>query len=169
MVTAVGDPAGDGGRLILAPHAAMSRERAMRTFLAIAGGVLAAAVACWLLGAWQVMPIALLVIAGVGAAIRSGYLRTQIREVVAIAGNVVAVEKYRRHRRECHEFQRGWAQVVLVLPPAPMEELSRLFIRSHGRQIEVGAFLDDDERQQLAGRLQRLMGPARSFEACIEG
>jgi uncharacterized membrane protein len=167
MVTAVGDSAGDGGRLILMPYAPMSRQRATLMFSAIAGGILTVAIICALLGAWEVMPLSLLVIAGIGIAIRSGYLRTQIREVVSITGNTVAVERFWRRKRERHEFQRGWAQVVLER--GPLADLNRLFIRSHGRQIELGAFLDDDERQQVADRLRRLMGPERSFGACAEG
>jgi uncharacterized membrane protein len=167
MVTAVGDPAGHGGRLILMPHAPKARERAVLMFSVIASIVLTVAIVCSLLGAWQVAPISLLVVVATGIGVRAGYLRTQVREVVSIDGDTVAVERIVRRRRERHEFQRGWAQVVLE--PLPLQDLSLLFIRSHGRQVELGAFLEDDERQELAERLRRLMGPGRTFAACAEG
>lgn len=169
MVSTVGDLAGNGGRLILMSTSAMSRQRALTMFSVIAAGALAAAVGSGLLGVWAALPVALLVIAVAGIVVRSAYLRTQIGEVVSIAGDTVAVEKHWPSRQMRHEFQRGWAQVVLEQPLAAMPELSRLFIRSHGRQVELGALLDEGERRELADRLRRLMGPARSFESCASG
>ena len=34
---------------------------------------------------------------------------------------------------------------------------SRLLVGSHGREVEVGAFLNEDERQALARRLMELL------------
>jgi uncharacterized membrane protein len=169
MVTAVGNLAGEGGRLILSPYAPTSRRVSVVIFSLVTGGILAVAGVCVLLGAWQVMPLSLLVVAAVGMGMRSGYRRTQIEEVVSISGETVAVEKHQLRTKEHYEFQRGWAQVVLHEPLAPMPDLSRLFIRSHGKQVEIGAFLDDEERHELAIRLRQLMGPGRSFTPCATG
>jgi len=169
MVTAVGNLAGEGGRLILMPCAPMARQRALLLFSAIAGAVLAVAIVCGLLGAWGVAPLSLLPIAGVGMGIRTSYLRTQVREIVSIDGGMVAIDKHRQRIDERFEFQRGWAQVVLEQPLLPAPDLSHLFIRSHGRQVEIGAFLEDQERLDVAERLRKLMGPTRSFESCVGG
>ena len=39
---------------------------------------------------------------------------------------------------------------------------SRLWLGSHGRETEIGAFLNDAERKELAQRLERLLGEANS-------
>ena len=39
---------------------------------------------------------------------------------------------------------------------------SRLLVGSHGRETEVGAFLNDAERRELARRLMQLLGDAQS-------
>lgn len=39
---------------------------------------------------------------------------------------------------------------------------SRLLVGSHGRETEVGAFLNDAERRELAQRLMQLLGDAQS-------
>ncbi|MBI4997106.1 MAG: DUF2244 domain-containing protein [Rhodocyclales bacterium] len=170
MVTAVGGRSGDGGRLILSPRAPMTRRATLVLFLAVSTPILGVAIVCAMLGAWQVLLMSSLVVVAVAAGLLSGYRRTQIDEVVSIVGDTVAVDKHLRHATEHHEFQRGWAQVVLEEPRPPMEEFpSRLFIRSHGRQVQIGGFLDDDERRELAARLQRTMGPSRPFESCGGG
>lgn len=170
MVTAVGSPAGDGGRLVLSPRAPISPRGVLILFLSVAAGILGVAAICGLLGAWQVMPMSLLVVMALGLGLLAGYRRTQVDEVVSIHDATVAIDRHRRQRTTEHvEFQRGWAQVVLDKPRVPMVDPSHLFIRSHGRQVEIGAFLDDAERHELAACLKRLMGPDRRFDSCSAG
>lgn len=170
MVTAVAARSGDGARLILSPRAPMTRRATWVLFVAVATPILGVAIVCTLLGAWQVLVMSTLVVVAVGLGLRSGYRRTQIDEVVSIVGDTVAVDKHQARATEHHEFQRGWAQVVLEEPRAPPQEFpSRLFIRSHGRQVQIGDFLDDDERRDLAARLQLTMGPGRRFDSCGGG
>ena len=170
MVTAVAARSGDGGRLILSPRAPMTRRATWVLFVAVATPILGVAMVCTLLGAWQVLVMSTLVVVAVGLGLRSGYRRTQIDEVVSIVGDTVAVDKHQPRATEHHEFQRGWAQVILEEPCPPLEEFpSRLFIRSHGQQVQIGAFLDDNERHELATRLQPLMGPGRRFDSCVAG
>jgi uncharacterized membrane protein len=95
--------------------------------------------------------------------LRLGYRYTQQREVVVVDGEQVAVEKGHRDLEERHEFPRGWARVVLTEELRLAGSISHLFIQSHGRQVEVGKFLDDRERRELAERLKPLMGPSRDF------
>jgi uncharacterized membrane protein len=170
VVTTVGGPAGDGGRLVLSPRAPISPRGVLILFLSVSSGVLGVAAICGMLGAWQVMPMSLLVVMALGLALFAGYRRTQVDEVVSIHDGTVAIDRHRWRRTTAHyEFQRGWAQVVLDQPRVPMVDPSHLFIRSHGRQVEIGAFLDDAERQELAASLKRLMGPERRFDSCGAG
>jgi uncharacterized membrane protein len=169
MVTAVGGLAGDGERLILRPRAPMSPAGVLVLFVSVSTAILGVAFICGLLGAWQVLPMSSLVVVALGLGLAAGYWRTQVDEVVSICGGTVAVDKHRRRTTEHYEFPRGWAQVVLDEPKVPMVDPSHLFIRSHGRQVELGAFLDDVERQELATCLKRLMGPDRRFDSCAAG
>lgn len=148
----------------------MTRRATLVLFVAVAVPILGIAIVCGLLGAWQVLVMSSLVVVAVGAGLWSGYRRTQIDEVVSIEGDTVAVDKHQPRTTEHHEFQRGWAQIVLEEPHPAVEGVpSRLFIRSHGQQVQIGAFLDDDERHELATRLQPLMGPGRRFDSCVAG
>lgn len=53
-------------------------------------------------------------------------------------------------------FHPYWARVALV-PGAWRSAPSRLLVRSHGREAEIGAFLNDEERSDLARRLTKLL------------
>lgn len=110
-----------------------------------------------------------LVVVALGVGLAAGFRRTQINEVVSICGATVAVDKHRQRNSEHYEFQRGWAQVVLAEPKVPNIDPSHLFIRSHGRQVEIGAFLDEEERYELAASLRRMMGPDRYYDSCSAG
>jgi uncharacterized membrane protein len=64
-------------------------------------------------------------------------------------------------------FHPYWARVALV-PGAWRNAPTRLLVRSHGREAEIGAFLNDEERSDLARRLTTLlaqMGDGRADAA----
>jgi len=46
---------------------------------------------------------------------------------------------------------------------------SRLLLRSHGREVEIGAFLNEAEREQLAHRLSALLAAAKAPHAVRDG
>jgi uncharacterized membrane protein len=54
-------------------------------------------------------------------------------------------------------FPRHWAQVKLRRAARPLRP-SRLLIMSHGRSLEVGSFLREEQRRELAERLRRAIG-----------
>jgi uncharacterized membrane protein len=54
-------------------------------------------------------------------------------------------------------FPRHWARVKIRRPESPLHR-SQLVIESHGRAHEVGKFLTEEERRQLAAELRRLIG-----------
>ena len=163
MVTAAIGPRGSATNLVLRPHAPLSWPGAVLLFGIVDIPIVAVAVICGLLGSWYVLPFSLLVVAAVAVGLAAGYWRTQRCEVVSVGDEAIAIDKGHRRPEQHFEFPRGWAQVVLERGrPA-----SHLFIRSHGRQVEVGDFLDDEEKLQLADRLRPLIGPARSYDAGV--
>jgi len=58
-------------------------------------------------------------------------------------------------------FHPYWAQVSLQ-PGRWRGAPSRLLVRSHGREVEIGAFLNDEERRDLQRRLSALVAQAAS-------
>lgn len=104
------------------------------------------------LGAWMILPFAGLEVAVLYIALYICAQRNSRCEVIAVGRDSVTVTRGRREPDEGHEFQRAWARVVHEHPVHHWYP-SRLLIRSHGREVEVGNCLTEEERKQLACQL----------------
>jgi uncharacterized membrane protein len=67
------------------------------------------------------------------------------------------VVEYARGSPQRVVFPRHWARVKIRRPKSPLHR-GQLVIESHGRAHEVGKFLTEEERRQLAAGLRRLIG-----------
>ncbi len=141
-------------QFVIRPNRSLTRRQLQLVFMGIAtyclgiGGVFA------VLGMWPVLPFAGAEVMVVGIGFYLSAMGGRELEVVSVDRDKVAVEKGRRHVRQRWELQRAWAQIRL-LPPRIRWYPTRLVIRSYGREVEFGGFLNDDERQHLAGELQQ--------------
>ncbi|MDH5534345.1 MAG: DUF2244 domain-containing protein [Betaproteobacteria bacterium] len=116
--------------------------------LAIAGGFA-------VVGAWLILPFAGAEVAALAVALRCVRKRAGDYERVAIHGDEVVLDVCEDSARRSFRFNRLWAQLV-VSDGAPRFEVS---LRSHGREVVVGRYLDEDGRRALARELRcRLQG-----------
>lgn len=141
-----------GCRFVIRPNSSLTWTSAKR-YLLLQGAVVAlAALPMVWMGGWPVLPFAGLELAALTAAFYVVLLRTHRIEVVTVGAEHVAVERGRRHPEEHAELPRAWTRVVLDRPEGVLG-VSRLFLRAHGRQLEVGASLTAVEKEQLAQAL----------------
>ena len=101
------------------------------------------------LGAWLVLPFAGLEMLVLYLAFRYVDRHAADYERLAIEGDKVRVEFSDVGRVRSHEFNRCWAQVVVS------GDGSRLALRSHGRALEIGRFMNDEQKLELARELRR--------------
>lgn len=107
-------------------------------------------------GAWMVLPFAGFEMLVLGLVLHRCCVQACRQEVVSIAGNEVRVAVGRERPERCCTFERCWARVIL--DKAKVQGYpSRLLIRSHGREVEVGACLIDEERARLAIALREAL------------
>jgi uncharacterized membrane protein len=156
MVQARRDPDGSTSEFVIRPNASLSWQDAKTFFATMCTLSMGIALTFYLLGAWLILPFAGLEMAGLGAALYYCAYRAGRVEVVTIHAGVVEVAKGRGKLTERWTFPRHWAQVSLE---APSHEwyASRLRIVSHGRGVEVGGCLNEDERRGLAGELMQAL------------
>jgi len=141
-------------QFVIRPNCSLSWQGAKQYLVLQAIGCGLAAVPLTLVGAWVVLPFAGIALMAVAVSFYLVLLRANRIEVVWLTGGTVAVERGRRGPEERTEFPRSWVQVVLE-PAEHRLGTNHLFLRAHGRQTEIGAFLTDEEREHLAQELAR--------------
>jgi uncharacterized membrane protein len=109
------------------------------------------------LGLWPVFPFAGAEMLLLGWALTASLRRRHFSQTITVSEERVAVETRFHGNYEQIEFPRHWAQVKLRRADTRLHP-SRLTIESHGRSYEVGSFLTEEERQNLAARLMRSVG-----------
>lgn len=114
--------------------------------LGIAGGLAAA-------GAWPIVPFAGMELAILFLAFREIARHEGDCETIVIAGDTVRVETVRAGSRHSVQFNRHWVQVVVVEPESVLA-VPRVWLRSHGRLVEVGRHLPQERRRELARELK---------------
>ncbi len=145
-------------RIVLRGNASLSARAALCVFLALAasatliGFLLAAG------GAWPVIPFLGLELIVVGAVFCRMCWRARDCEVLAFDNDRLHIIQHRGKSMCRHEFQRYWARAALM-PVRDGWYPPRLVIRSHGREVEIGASLNADQRTELALRLRQVLGP----------
>ena len=140
-------------RIVIRPNRSLTRRQLQLAFAVIAVVCLGIAGVFTAFGMWPVLPFAgaEVIVVGIGFYLSASTGRET--EVVSVLREKVAVEKGRRRIRERQELQRAWAQIRLLRPRIRWYP-TRLVIRSHGKEVELGGFLNEDERRQLAGELR---------------
>jgi uncharacterized membrane protein len=119
------------------------------SFFAIAFAI---SLAFALQGAWLILPFA-------GAEVAMLYLAFRVMarhagdyESISISADRVLIERSERGRLDRHEFSRYWARVVLERSVPGRGDV--LAVRSHGRQVEFGRHLTEEQRRRVAQTLQ---------------
>ena len=144
--------------VVIRPNCSLSWQGTLSVFGSISLVSLAIALGFSLLGFWLVLPFAGLELGLLGYALWRCARRSHAREVISIQGSVIAVQRGCCMPEETTCLERNWAQVELARPEHRGYP-SRLLIRSHGREVEVGGCLNEAERLQLAEDLRRWVNP----------
>jgi uncharacterized membrane protein len=156
VVERVCDPSGFDCHWVIRPNQSLSWRGAVRIYTVIALCCLGIGLAFALHGYWPVLPFAGFEVIVLGIAFYLCLLRSQLREVITVNAEVVIVEKGRHQPQEHWECPRAWARVALQRSPIAWYPM-RLTIAFQGRQVEIGRFLNDEERRVLAAELQQMI------------
>jgi uncharacterized membrane protein len=105
-------------------------------------------------GAWLILPFAGLEMLVLFFAFRYMEHHAADYELIEIDGDTVKVEWVSAGTRNGGAFNRHWARVVANA------DGSRLALRSHGRELEIGRYMNDEQRLDLARALRRRLPAA---------
>lgn len=156
MITYLGDSGETKKGFVVMPNKAMPWQQLVWLYCVIASFTIGVALGFFSQGLTLVLPFAGLEVVALGAALYISAWRGGVKEVISVTGDKIRIEIGHDSPEQRHELNRAWAQVVLQRPWNSWYP-SHLFIRSHGRQVEIGRFLNESERQGLAKELQKLI------------
>lgn len=160
------DPAAAGLRLIIKPNRSLSDRGAVLVLCATAVPVLTIGFAFYAIGLPLVLPFAGIEVLGLGAGLWWTARKLGVKEVVTIGSGRVLVERGRRYAEHRQEFDSAWVRVDLERPQHAWHA-NRLLLRSHGRELEIGQGLSDEERSALAARLLSKLHAVRHRQRSI--
>ena len=145
-------------RITLRPNIAIYWRQTLLVYFALAAPLLSTAIALSLRGLWPVLVYAIATVWALGWALYVSAHRSNEWDVVSIRGDFIEIQQGRRRAKHHWTLQTYWTEVAL-LPSSHRWYPSRLVLRSQGVVIEVGRFLHDKERAELARQLARCIGP----------
>jgi uncharacterized membrane protein len=110
---------------------------------------------------WGLLPFVLLTVGGIWIALRRSYRDGEILEELRLTPEAIRLTR-RNPRGPLQEWESNpyWTRVELHAQGGPVPNYVTL--RGSGRQVEIGAFLSEEERKALYGDLRaRLSATAR--------
>ena len=137
------------------PNCSLTPRGRLWLFVVIAMFSLLVAVGFALVGAWMVFPFAGLELMALGAAFYVVHCHSNDYESITIAGDDLAVETRNYKNINRIVFHRYWARVVMRDTPGGEQ---RLWLRSHGKEVEFGRYIDNDTRLMIARELKQRVG-----------
>jgi len=105
-----------------------------------------------LIGMWFVFPFVGLELFALGCAFYYVGCHANDYESITINNDRLVVEKHSYKQTRQFVLNTYWAQVALR--DAPNGDL-QLYLRSHGEQVEIGNYMNNEQRAALAEQLQK--------------
>ncbi|MEP5729266.1 MAG: DUF2244 domain-containing protein [Sulfitobacter sp.] len=113
---------------------------------------------------WGLLPFAMLAVGGIYVALRANHKSRQIEEILTLDAEMAHLI-HSKPGGEVKEWccNRYWAVVSKYESDGPIPQYVTL--RGQGREVEIGAFLSEDERIALFEDLQRSLKPVQDVNA----
>ena len=156
MVTDITESSTSEVSYIIQPNPPMSWNVLCILFAFITILILAIGVFFYTRGLTLILPFAGLDVLALGYALYITAKNAKMREVVRIQPTSVIVEKGYWRPETIVEFERAWFKLDLIKPHHDWYP-SQLIFRSGGKRLEIGQFLVEEERQDLAKSLGRAL------------
>ena len=106
-------------------------------------------------GAWMILPFSIIEMGALAGCMFYCNRQCNRQEVITVSDELVSIEQGVRQPNHAITYQRLWAK-YLVSPPSHPWGVSRIAIRSHNHESELGQFLSQADKQQLVKALKRV-------------
>ena len=144
---------GQSYRFVLSPNCSISWSELLLFYLLTCLVALAVGLFFSLQGLWLVLPFSGLemLVLGIGLYVTSR--KVYRREVITLDLEHTRIEKGGQRIDQCWEFKTPWIRIVDELPDHRRPR-RKLAISMYGESVEVGSFLANSEKDELAFQLK---------------
>lgn len=140
-------------KFVIRPNRSTTGKGIALLLLGVGTITIGVAVRFWLIGAWMVMPFAILEMLALGYAFVAVERKTRFCETIELDEETVSVVQKNWNATNEWKFPTYWVKVILDFDSSGWYA-SRLYLRSHGKLLEIGACLNEEVRQELTQHLR---------------
>ena len=145
--------AGAGHRLILTPNCSISWRQLLVFYILTCALAIVIGLLFSLQGQWLILPFSGLEMLVLGSALHITSRKVNRREVITVNVDRVRIEKGNCRPEEQWVFKRCWVRLLDEIGGENRSQ-RKLALGSHGSYVEVGNFLSNIEKEELAFRLK---------------
>lgn len=147
-------------RAVLHPHRSLPPQGFLILMLAIGGVSFVSGMVFLLMGAWPVFGFFGLDVALVYIAFKLNYRAARAYELVELTPNTLTLKQVSASgKTSSFEFNPYWVRVLFT---ERHDGGNHLKLASHGRELEFGRLLNDEERRNFAHALTSALNTSRS-------
>ena len=140
--------------VVLRPNNSLTWKLNLVLLLVVAGVSLSIALSFLIAGAWVILPFSLVELILLALCIHYVAKQCARQEVITISEYEVVVEMGIRKPTKKACFQRIWSK-FFVRPGKRAQDPEKVVIRSHGDELELGEFLNKEDKADLIKILRR--------------
>ena len=146
---------------VLKPYRSLSPRGFALLLMLVATTCFASGLLFWSMGAWPIAGFFGLDILAIQFAFRLNYRAARAREIVEMTRERLRVERIAANgKSEIVDFNPYWAR--FQVERVPEWGITRMALSSHGRSIDIGGFLNPDDREGFAEALQAALTRVRT-------
>lgn len=146
-------------RAVLYPHRSLSPRGFLLVMSAIGIVSFVAGMVFWWIGAWPVFGFLGLDVLLIYWAFRANYRAARASELVELDHDRLTLTRYdTKGRKIAFDFNPYWVRVHFSELTGGQTKLA---LTSHGRKVEFGTYLNNDERREFASVLKDRLARAR--------
>lgn len=144
---------GDAFRIVLAPNCSITWKELVIFYLFTCVIAIAIGLFFTLQGMWLVLPFSGLEMLALGIGLYVTSRKVYRKEVITLDPDRTRIEKGVQRVTQSWEFKTPWVRIIDE-PRDARDSARRLAIGMHGAAVEVGSFLANSEKDELAFKLK---------------
>lgn len=150
------------GHILLEPNISLSWKANTRIFLGlcIVTGIIATYF--YSLGGWLVIPFSIMEMVVVSVSVYMFFIRNNHCEVITFTDDKIIIEQGKDAPEKTWEYCRHWSKIYVQ--EHGLYDIPEVRIKSHGKSLEIGSFLGQDEKLLLIDTLEEMMRKYRSYD-----